>query len=624
MVISATGKLLFYVGWLVIGKLNAQGADARLKGEVRAFCYFNHRMILRSARYHEISQGQTGIRLACQSQPDTCINAHTGPITLVTSSSSAHALFQAGLKAESARDYLGALLKYSAALKLGVDQAKTWCKIGMMYLRLTKYYQAAENLEFALQLEPGNTQAIYGLAIACFYLGRLEESCTLIDQAALAQPNNNTFALDRAHIHSISDPNPQLKLALYRDWGQRFADPLLRDQGFANDRSPTRKLRIGYVSGDLRAHAIAFFMEPVFAHHDPQQVEIFAFSTSPQKDAVTDRLKKQVPHWFDVSRMNDDALYNLARKHKIDVLVDLSGHTQGHRLPVFARRAAPVQVTWLGYMGGTLGMQAMDYRLTDAGVDPAGNEQYFVETLFYMNCMASYQPPANVPIPARPPMLDSGRPTLISLNSSRKLTDAMLQLWHRILQRRPDAQLILHVQENSAADAVANMEPRLTKLGLPLDRIILSPQVSLEEFMGSGTFADIALDTSPLSGGTTTLHTLWMGLPIVTLQGHDAVSSATAAMLAGLGLEKWVAHSHEAYIERVLELLDRPEELIRHRATIRGAMQNCGLMNYRDRCAELEGAYRRMWLNYLLGETRFKSSTAPYEAAMDQLMQSDN
>lgn len=533
---------------------------------------------------------------------------------------SADSLFKAGLKAEAAQQYVEALFKFSASLEFGANLAPTWRKIGMLYLRMTKYVQAAENLEFALTLEPENVQATYGLAIAYFYLGRLEESCALIDKAALAQPNNSTVVLDRANIRSIHNSDRALKLELYRDWGQRFADPLaMKSKPFDNDLRPDKKLRIGYVSGDMREHAVAFFMEPVFANHNANRVEVFVFSTSKQKDTVTDRLKKLVPNWFDVSQQNDDALFNLIRKKRIDVLVDLSGHTQGHRLFVFARRAAPVQVTWLGYMGGTLGMQAMDYRLTDFNMDPAGNENFFVEKLFRLKCMASYLPPANTPLAPEPPILSTGKPMLISLNSSRKITDEMLLIWRRILELRPDAQLFIHVQENSGEDAVATMEPRLTKMGLPLDRIILSPRIPIGEFMESGTLADIALDTAPISGGTTTLHTLWMGLPIVTLKGHDAVSSSTAAILEACGLDDWVAENADEYISHVLKLIDNPETLIHHRASIRGKMMANALMRYDERCLELEQAYQMMWINHLKGNHRYLISQ-PFDAETRALL----
>jgi len=383
----------------------------------------------------------------------------------------------------------------------------------------------------------------------------------------------------------------------------RFADPITAKAKplVVSDRSFKRPLRIGYVSGDMREHSIAFFMTSVFAHHDKNQVAVSVFSTSKIQDAYTAHLKTLVPDWHDVSALDDDGLFKLVRQQKIDVLVDLSGHTEGQRLFVFARRAAPIQVTWLGFMG-TLGMQAMDYRLTDLGTDPAGNDQYYVETLFRLNCMASYIPPADTPLRLEPPILENGAPTLISLNNSKKITDKVLQLWGRILDQRPDTTLIIHVQELTTEDAIASMQPRLERLGLPLDQIIISPSVPLSEFMQRGFVADIALDTSPISGGTTTLHALWMGLPIIAFDAQDITSSSTARILQGLGLGDWVAQNDDAYIAKVLALMDNPELLTLHRKNIRTIMQSSGLMDYQARCLELERAYRLMWFNYLLGK----------------------
>ncbi|MBL8504727.1 MAG: tetratricopeptide repeat protein [Methylobacillus glycogenes] len=521
-------------------------------------------------------------------------------------SQNSKAQFQAGLAAEASHDYLLALTHYTASLEAGADQMctqlETWLKIGNLFLRTMKYQQAAETMEFVLGMSPGNVQAVYGLAISYFYLGRLEEACAFIDHAVEMQPDNSSFVLDKANIHSIARPDPAQKLALYKAWGERFADPFGRQaQPFAYDRAPGRCLRVGYVSGDMRAHAVAYFMEPVFAHHDPSKVEVHVFATNRQQDDTTAHLQTLVPHWHDVSSLDDNALYKLIRQQNIDILVDLSGHTQGHRLYVFARRAAPIQVTWLGYIGGTLGMQAMDYRLTDWGMDPAGNERYYVETLFRLHCMASYIPPANAPLAERPPMLDGNAPTLVSLNSSRKLTDQTLLLWKRILEARPDAQLLLHVQEVSIEDAVNTIEPRLVQLELPLDRIIVSPIVPMEEFMTRGTMADVALDSFPVSGGTTTLHTLWMGLPIITMQAQDAVSASTGSTLHALGLQDWIARDEDDYVAKVLALLDKPQALLEHRSHIRDTMRASLLMDYAGRCRELELAFRRLHYNYLAG-----------------------
>jgi len=514
-------------------------------------------------------------------------------------------LFQEGAQAEAAEDYLLALAKFSSSLELDGNQNKTWARIGSIFIRLGKWQQAVDTFEFILKLEPDNGEAYHGLAMAYQQMGQAAQACSHIDKAIQLRPDSSSTALLHACIHAGADTDQANTLRLFRHWGERFADPLIkRTIPLKTDRTAGRPLNIGYISGDMREHSVAFFLAPVFAHHNPQSVHVSVFSTGAQKDAMTAHLKGLVPAWFNVASLNDDALFTLIRKQKIDVLVDLSGHTEGQRLQVFARRAAPVQVTWLGFMF-TLGLKAMDYRLTDFAMDPPGNEKWYVEKLFRLHCMASYSPPPDTEMAEDPPMLANDGPMLVSLNHSRKLTDEMLLLWRQIMLLRPDCSLLLHVNESSLEDAVAAMQPRLEELEFPLDRILISPHVPLQEFMQRGHIADIALDTTPLSGGTTTLHALWMGLPVVAFEADVAVSSATANTLKSLGLDDWIAYDAPSYIAKVLALMDDPQALKSHRATIRGKMEAGVLMDYPARCKELERAYRLMWFNYLLDEPRY-------------------
>jgi predicted O-linked N-acetylglucosamine transferase (SPINDLY family) len=278
-------------------------------------------------------------------------------------------------------------------------------------------------------------------------------------------------------------------------------------------------------------------------------------------------------------------------------------------------RAAPVQVTWLGFMN-TLGMKGMDYRLTDYGMDGPGREQYYVETLFRLECMASYAPPFHAPLRELPPMLETGYPTLISLNNSVKLNHRMLLLWKRILDERPDARLIVMVKERTAEDAQDAMQHRIEAAGMPLDRVFVMHQQPLEQFMELGHIADVALDTSPVSGGTTTLHALWMGLPIVALDGERGTDASTARTLQGIGLGDWVAADEDAYVARALAFMADPELLVEHRATSRDRLRKTALMDYRARTRELEKAFRLMWLNYLRGDRKSLDVGADLEAEL--------
>ncbi|CAM3563669.1 tetratricopeptide repeat protein [Paracidovorax anthurii] len=499
----------------------------------------------------------------------------------------------------------GALKHFTAALAQNPRRPDTWLLLGRTFLKMENWANAIPALETALTLQPQMPEAQHGLSLALFNIGRREEALSLIDGVCQRGGNSATWVM-RAFLHGQADREPLRTLQVYQDWGRRFADPLTRKAApfGPTDRDPRRKLRIGYVTADFREHSIAFFMLPVLRHHDPEAVEVHVYSGG-RRDGITETMQACVPHWHEILGLSDDAVYQLIRSHGIDVLVDLSGHTAGNRLMVFARRAAPVQVTWLGFML-PLGMKAMDYRLTDRGITPAGHDAHYSERLFRLACMASYAPPAYAPLCEAPPMERNGHPTLISLNNSAKVTDAMLRVWARILQARGDARLIIMVKERSADAAQAAMQPRVEAAGLPLDRVFVLHQQPINQFMELGHIADVALDTAPISGGTTTLHALWMGLPIVTLDAERGVDASTARTLQGVGYADWVARSEDEYVERALAFMADPEALARLRHETRERLSASALMDYASRTRELEMAFRLMWLNHLEGSDRLR------------------
>ncbi|RCW67602.1 tetratricopeptide repeat protein [Pseudorhodoferax soli] len=501
---------------------------------------------------------------------------------------------------EARKDLARALLCYMDVLAQEPRHIEAWCAVGHIMVLSQDWQKAIPALEIALQLRPGQPHARRLMALAMLQVGRADEARAMIEEAARSGGDASVWVL-RASILGTIDRDPARTRVVFEDWGRRFADPLTRkSKPFSRaGQDPLRRLRIGYVTADFRQHSVAFFMRPVLQHHDPAQVEVHVYSSGPT-DAVTAQLQALVPHWHDVRELDDAALYHKIRADRVDVLIDLSGHTTGNRLMVFAGRAAPVQVTWLGFMQ-TLGMQAMDWRLTDWGATPAGHEAFYTEKLFRLACLASYCPPPDVPLRARPPMLDNGFPTLISLNNSVKVTDAMLRVWARVLAARPDAQLVLMVKETNDEAARAVMQPRIEAAGLPSERVAVLSQLPLADFMKLAAFADIAVDTAPLSGGTTTMHALWMGLPVVALNAVRAIDAASARTLQGIGLGRWVAADEDAYVALALDLLADADRLERERGAARAALQASVLMDYRARTTELEQALRLMWANHVGG-----------------------
>ncbi|KTT22729.1 O-linked N-acetylglucosamine transferase, SPINDLY family protein [Pseudacidovorax intermedius] len=509
-----------------------------------------------------------------------------------------------GRQAFKARDLDTAMRLFAQAIGDDPRSAQAWMHLGYTFVQLQNWTNAVEAFETSLTLDPAGEWAQNGLAFALFNVGQQPRALELIDTVCRHHAIGAMWQL-RGFMHSQAGSDPAHTLSVYRDWGRRFADPLTRAAAplVVRDRRPDRRLRLGYVSGDLCSHSVAFFMAPVFEHHDPAQVEVHVYSVC-QPDDVTAAMQRHVPHWHDVRGLDDAALTALIRSHGIDVLVDLSGHTEDNRLLVFARRAAPVQVTWLGFMH-PLGMKAMDYRIVDAAIAPPGHEAFYSERLFRVPCMASYTPPPYAPLCEAPPMLRKGHPTLISLNNSAKITDAMLALWARILAARPAAQLIVMVKERTPEAAQAAMQARVEAAGLPLERTFVMHQQPLEQFMELGHVADLALDTAPISGGTTTLHALWMGLPVIAMDGERGVDAGSARTLQGLGLHEDVATDEDGYLAAVLRRLDDPDGLLRFRQEARARMLAGPLMDYAARTRELEQAFRLMWLNWLEGTPRW-------------------
>ena len=515
--------------------------------------------------------------------------------------------------------FLEALTQLMLLAKEHVADAQLWLLIGHVYTRMAHWTDAIAALETAIALNPQLHAANRLRALALFSMGQQQQACDLIDKVVKKSSESGDWML-RAYLHAHTSRDPMKALQMARDWGKRFADPLTRNAKPLKvaDRNPRKRLKVGYVTADFREHSVAFFMQPVLEHHNPNDVEVHVYSNGPS-DQVTTQMRALVPHWHEIQADSDETVCEKIRQHGIDVLVDLSGFTHGHRLGVFARRAAPVQVTWLGYMQ-TLGMKAIDYRLVSRGIAPLSHAPFYAETLFHLPSMACYTPPAHAPLCETPPMLRNGYPTLVSLNNSAKVTEDMLRIWARILHAQKDARLIIMVKEDSADAAKAHMLPRVHAAGMPLDRVSVLHQQPLNQFMEMGHIADIALDTSPISGGTTTLHTLWMGVPIVALDAVRGVDASTARMLSGkLKPCGVVAQSEEEYFQAALDLMNDPERLVQIRTISRSLLQQSRLMNYATRTRDFEKAFRLMWLNYLIGQKKMLAVSAHMEPLIAQI-----
>jgi predicted O-linked N-acetylglucosamine transferase (SPINDLY family) len=364
-------------------------------------------------------------------------------------------------------------------------------------------------------------------------------------------------------------------------------------QAHANRPDPERRLRVGYVSGDFVEHAMSYSVEPLLAHHDRSQVEVVCYANNAHQDQVTDRLRQHADAWHRVAGLPDDATAALVREHGIDVLVDLAGHTALNRLMVFARKPAPVQVAWLGYVT-TTGLSAMDYRLTDAVVDPPGmTERHYTETLVRLPCVSVFRPAPESP-PVNPlPALAGGRLRFASLNHLAKVTPEVIGVWARVLAAAPESVLII---VNAGDPLVRERLARaFAQHGVPAERLDFRARLSLGGFLALHHEVDLALDPFPYNGGATSCHSLWMGVPFVTLAGDRYMARMGASLLDAAGLPELVARTPDEYVALATRLADDRSRLAALRGSLRERLAASPLMNAPEFARSVERAYRRMW-----------------------------
>jgi len=494
-----------------------------------------------------------------------------------------------------------AVASYRRAIALKPDLADAYNNLGAALLAQGKLDESVEACRKALSIKPDFADAYSNLGNAQKDQGRLEEAAASFRKALVLKPGS-------ADVHSnllltmqyMSSVTPMQVFAEHQNYARRFEEPLRPHwKPHANTRDPERRLKVGYVSGDFRNHALVFYVEPVLASHDRSRVEVFCYYNHTQRDSHTDRIVACADHWLACPGMSDEQLAERIRADGIDVLVDLSGHTAHNRLPVFARKPAPVQATWIGY-AGTTGLTAMDYRLTDAYMDPPGlTERYNSEALIRLpDTGAAYRPEPGCPAVNPLPALTSGELVFASLNNLTKINSSVTALWARLLTALPQARLMLgNVTEPAIRQRLIE---QFGKAGIPAQRLLLQPRMPLADYLALHHRIDLALDPFPYNGGTTTIHSLWMGVPVITLVGEHTVSRAGVALLSRVGLSEFVTGSAEEYLQRAIEVARDLPGLNRIRQSLRERMTgtNCAPGSV---TRHLEAAYRDMWRKWCAG-----------------------
>ncbi len=389
----------------------------------------------------------------------------------------------------------------------------------------------------------------------------------------------------------------QTFLLAHIDWHKQIRRVLSVPTAYANPRETPRRLKVGYVSPDLCQHSVAYFVEPLLRAHNRQAVEVYCYADVTRPDPVTARLKGYADHWLTTVGQLDGDLAERIRVDGIDILVDLAGYTSGNRLGVFARKPAPIQVTWLGYPN-TTGLDTIDYRIVDAVTDPIGEaDAWASETLLRLEGgFLCYSPMGDWPPPTFPPCLASDRITFGSFNNPAKLSDSTLDMWAKLLDRLPRAGLLLKGKPFGDETTRALFQSRLAERGVDLARVELAPWQSIEvmhlELYGR---VAVALDSFPYNGATTTCEALWMGVPVVTLLGNRHAGRVGASLLTQIGLTDWIARSAEEYLDIATMLAEDPAKLKDLRQALRPRLLRSPLCDAHAFACKLEAAYRNMW-----------------------------
>ena len=499
-------------------------------------------------------------------------------------------------------DYPLAVERFERVLALLGDDAQALANAAEANRRADRCDRALELIGRALALKPGFAPFLHIQVLALESSWRSEEALAACRAALRLHPDFAKLHISHTTLLNRAGADPALIKEAHCRWAECYAVADASAPHHPNPPQPERLLRIGYVSADFRRHALSDFILPLLEHHDPARYEVYCYSNTPITDDITRRCETAATHWRDIVALPDAAAETLVRSDGIDVLIDLSGHTVGNRLGVFARKPAPVQVTYLGYPG-TTGMPQMDYRITDALADlPGASEANYREQLLRLpHSVWCFAPPLHMPEVGPLPALAAGHITFGSLNSAFKLTPQLVTLWSRLLLALPQSKLLLAGVPAGVARARISREFELN--GVDPAMLEFHGYLPWGDFWALHGRIDIALDPFPCNGGATTCETLWLGVPLVNLAGAAFVSRAGLSILTTIGLPELVAHSEDEYLRIALDLAHDQTRLAQLRAGMRERMRASPLLAAAAFTRDLEDCYRAAWRQWCARQT---------------------
>jgi protein O-GlcNAc transferase len=537
-----------------------------------------------------------GNTLGDKGQLDEAIAAYLQAIALNPKLSDAHNNLAIALKDKGRTDEAIAAFRRAIALNPNLPDAHN--NLSIVLKDSGQLDEAIIACLQAIALRPNFPEAHDNLGSALSDIGQLDKSLAAHRQAVVLRPD---YAKAHSNLLLTLQYHPscaaQTIFEEHLRWNRQHADPLKHlIQTHKNDRNPDRRLRIGYVSPDFRDHVVCHYVLPLLAKHDHGQFEIYCYAQVPVPDDMTRRVQQHADAWRSIVGLSDSAVAQMIRDDQIDILIDLSGHTAGYRLLVFAQKPAPVQVTYLGYPA-TTGLETIDYRLTDALADPPSlTDSLCSEQLIRLpKCAWCYQAPQQTPAVNALPALQSHHITFGSFNNFTKMNESILKWWAKILHQVPQSRLLFKSKALVSESAREKARQFMRESGIRPDRLDLRVWAPASKHLALYNQIDIALDTYPYHGTTTTCESLWMGVPVVTLAGQTHVSRVGVSLLQNVGLAEMIGSTPEQYVQIAVDLTNNLPRLAELRSTLRQQMERSPLMDAPKFARNIEAAYRQMW-----------------------------
>lgn len=520
--------------------------------------------------------------------------------------------------------YEAAIEQYRQALSITPDFALAHCNLGTCFLKMGQQEECLQWFANSIEHAPALYLAHNLRCAVLNELGRTDEAIAVCRHAISINPQwsdmHSNMLFIMAHGAGISAAE---LFREHRRFGHQFETPwLTRRPTHANDRNPERILRVAFVSADLNNHAMANFITPVLENLvKATGMELYIYSNNRLNDSITDYLRKLIVRWQDVQQLSDDEFVQCIATDRIDILIDLSGHSGLNRLPVFARKPAPLQLSWIGYLM-TTGLQAVDYYLSDAFMSPTGLlDDQFTEKLLNLPSCVAYHPAQDVPPVAPAPASKNGYLTFGSFNRANKLSRELLARWAALLRAVPNARMVMAAMPDDKT--IAMITDWFASDGVTPERLSFYKRTGIRDYMNMHGLVDICLDTAPYPGGTTNYNALWMGVPTLTLAGPTLLGRIGAAIAGHMDLHEYIANDEADFVRKGVALASNISQVIDLRSTLRARFADSAIGQPALIAAGLDNALRTIWRRWCAGQAPVSFTADPAQSSLGQWAKSN-